>query len=137
MLRASSVLFRPTTSLYLQQQQIRGASSAMNVSKREFLDHFSHLNIGTIFSSKEMNHILGLLPTMLQKAVMNNSREITVTDKKFSGIDGNRTVYERITPKSFESQLDLLISRDSILRDAVEKKPSKDGDCARYSVNLK
>ena len=84
-----------------------------------------------------MNHILGLLPTMLQKAVMNNSREITVTDKKFSGIDGNRTVYERITPKSFESQLDLLISRDSILRDAVEKKPSKDGDCARYSVNLK
>ncbi len=108
----------------------------MGVSKREFLDHFSRLKVGTIFSPKEMNHILGLLPTMLQKALLNNASEILVTDTTFSGTNGDQTVYERVTPKSFEAQLDLLISRDAILRVAILKQSSEDAEGVRYCFNL-
>lgn len=133
MLRVSFLSFRPITSINLQQAR---RTSSVVFTKREFLDHFSHLKVGSIFSPKEMNHILGLLPAMLQKAVINNSQEILVSDKKFSGIDAGRTVYERVIPKSFEQQLDLLISRDSVLRDSIKKQSYEDGKGARYFINL-
>ena len=113
MLRTALNLFRP--------QPLTRSVSSMALDKKQIIKHLQDMKISEIFPRKERNHLVVSLPMILQEIFQEDVGRIEVKSDHISGFDSSNTEkYKFETPVSYKNSLEILIKKDSLLRQILK-----------------